>query len=62
MASSALVLPPPLYKETILNNWPDTEDVCFYLGLEVYGYYLTIKDIVGKAVRLIYTKAKEFRE
>ena len=31
------------------------EDVYFYLELEVYSYYLTVKDIVGKVVRLIYT-------
>jgi hypothetical protein len=29
-----------------------------YLGLGVYSYYLTVKDIVGKVVRLIYIKAK----
>jgi hypothetical protein len=34
------------------------EDVYFYLGLEVYSYYLTIGDIVGKVIRLIYTRAE----
>ena len=58
MVLSILVLPPPLYKETILNNRPGMEDVYFCLGLKVYSYCLTIKDIIGKAVKLIYTRAK----
>ena len=55
MVLSVMILPPLLYKETISNDWSGMEDVYFYLGLEVYSYYLTVKDIVGKVVRLIYT-------
>ena len=66
MVLSAMVLPLLLYKETILNNWLGIKDVyfylklevCSYLELEVYNYYLTVKDIVGKVVRLIYIGAK----